>query len=115
MPKRGPDSPQNGALWTRGFDCLHSCQVSTAPHAEEFYEMFALPSSMKRPLRRLSGLPDWFERPLRNFRLSHRCRVPSQENRHLRPDASERQEASEADSFDGSNWPLRGVAALSPA
>jgi hypothetical protein len=34
---------------------------------------------------------------------------------HLRPDASERQEASEADSFDGSNWPLRGVAALSPA
>ena len=43
--------------------------------------MFALPSSSKRPRRRLSDLPDWFERPLSNFQLSGRCQVPSLENR----------------------------------
>ena len=82
MSERSPGSRRNGALYTRGIDCLHSCQISTAPHAE-FYEMFALLSSSKRPRRRLSGLLDWLERLWSNFRLSRRRRVPSLENRLL--------------------------------
>ena len=80
MPKRSPSSLRNGALQTRGFDYLHSCQISTSTHAEEFYEKFVLPSNSKRPRRRLGGLPDRFERPLSEFRPRRR-RVPSLENR----------------------------------